>query len=50
VVSGVLAGVVNGRSALDVAGSAEAMARAVRDIGREGVAATAADAERYRRP
>jgi L-alanine-DL-glutamate epimerase-like enolase superfamily enzyme len=44
VVTGVLAGVVTGRGALDVAGSAEAMARAVRNIGREGIAATAISA------
>jgi L-alanine-DL-glutamate epimerase-like enolase superfamily enzyme len=44
VVSGVLAGVVTGRCALDVAGSAEAMTRAVRNIGRGGIAATAISA------
>jgi L-alanine-DL-glutamate epimerase-like enolase superfamily enzyme len=44
VVTGMLAGVVEGRSALDVAGSSEAMARAVRNIGREGIAATAISA------
>jgi L-alanine-DL-glutamate epimerase-like enolase superfamily enzyme len=44
VVSDVLAGVVTGRSAFDVAGAAEAMARAVRNIGRGGIAATAISA------
>jgi L-alanine-DL-glutamate epimerase-like enolase superfamily enzyme len=44
VVTDVLASVVGGRSALDVAGAAEAMARAVRNIGREGIAATAISA------
>jgi L-alanine-DL-glutamate epimerase-like enolase superfamily enzyme len=44
VVADVLAGVVTGRSAFDVAGAAEAMARAVRNIGREGIAATAISA------
>jgi L-alanine-DL-glutamate epimerase-like enolase superfamily enzyme len=44
VVSDVLAGVVVGRSALDVAGANEAMARAVRNIGRGGIAATAISA------
>jgi len=44
VVADVLASVVTGRSALDVAGAAEAMARAVRNIGRGGVAATAISA------
>jgi L-alanine-DL-glutamate epimerase-like enolase superfamily enzyme len=44
VVTDVLASVVVGRSALDVAGAAEAMARAVRNIGRGGVAATAISA------
>jgi L-alanine-DL-glutamate epimerase-like enolase superfamily enzyme len=44
VVAGVLAGVVTGRSAFDVAGAAEAMARAVRNIGRGGIAATAISA------
>ncbi|HEY2443981.1 MAG TPA: enolase C-terminal domain-like protein, partial [Streptosporangiaceae bacterium] len=44
VVTDVLAGVVRGRSALDVAGANEAMARAVRNIGRPGVAATAISA------
>jgi L-alanine-DL-glutamate epimerase-like enolase superfamily enzyme len=44
VVSEMLAGVVRGRSALDVPGLNEAMARAVRNIGRPGVAATAISA------
>jgi L-alanine-DL-glutamate epimerase-like enolase superfamily enzyme len=44
VVADVLASVVVGRSAIDVAGAAEAMARAVRNIGRGGVAATAISA------
>jgi L-alanine-DL-glutamate epimerase-like enolase superfamily enzyme len=44
VVTDVLAGVVTGRSAFDIAGAAEAMARAVRNIGRAGVAATAISA------
>jgi L-alanine-DL-glutamate epimerase-like enolase superfamily enzyme len=44
VVTDVLAGVVVGRSAFDVTGTAEAMARAVRNIGRGGVAATALSA------
>ena len=44
VVTDVLASVVVGRSALDVAGAAEAMTRAVRNIGRGGVAATAISA------
>ncbi len=44
VVADVLAGVVIGRSAFDVAGAAEAMARAVRNIGRGGIAATAISA------
>jgi len=44
VVDDVLAGVVVGRSACDVTGAAEAMARAVRNIGRGGVAATAISA------
>jgi L-alanine-DL-glutamate epimerase-like enolase superfamily enzyme len=39
-----LAGVVCGRDALDVAGANEAMTRAVRNIGRPGVAATAISA------
>ena len=44
VVADQLAPVVVGRGALDVAGAAEAMARAVRNIGRPGVAATAISA------
>jgi L-alanine-DL-glutamate epimerase-like enolase superfamily enzyme len=44
VVADVLAGVVVGRSAFDVTGAAEAMARAVRNIGREGIAAMAISA------
>ena len=44
VIAEVLAGAVVGRSALDVPGAAEAMARAVRNIGRSGVAATAISA------
>ncbi len=44
VITGVLAGVVTGRSALDVPGACEAMIRAVRNIGRPGIAATAISA------
>jgi L-alanine-DL-glutamate epimerase-like enolase superfamily enzyme len=44
VVADVLADVVVGHSALDVPAAAEAMARAVRNIGRPGVAATAISA------
>ena len=44
VIADVLAGVVIGRSALDVPGAAEAMARAVRNIGRPGIVATAISA------
>ncbi|HEV2450434.1 MAG TPA: enolase C-terminal domain-like protein [Streptosporangiaceae bacterium] len=44
VVTQVLAGAVLGRSASDIPGAAEAMARAVRNIGRPGVAATAISA------
>jgi L-alanine-DL-glutamate epimerase-like enolase superfamily enzyme len=44
VIADVLADVVVGRNALDVPGAAEAMARAVRNIGRPGVAATAISA------
>ena len=44
VVTDVLAGSVVGRSALDIAGATEAMSRAVRNIGRGGVAATAISA------
>ncbi len=44
VIADVLAGVVTGRSALDVPGANEAMIRAVRNIGRPGIAATAISA------
>jgi L-alanine-DL-glutamate epimerase-like enolase superfamily enzyme len=44
VITAVLTGAVVGRSALDVPGAAEAMARAVRNIGRPGIAATAISA------
>jgi L-alanine-DL-glutamate epimerase-like enolase superfamily enzyme len=44
VVTDVLAGVVTGRSALDVPAAAEAMARSLRNIGRAGVGATALSA------
>ena len=44
VIADVLAGAVVGRSAMDVSGAAEAMARAVRNIGRPGIAATAISA------
>jgi L-alanine-DL-glutamate epimerase-like enolase superfamily enzyme len=44
VITEVLTDAVVGRSALDVPGAAEAMARAVRNIGRPGVAATAISA------
>jgi L-alanine-DL-glutamate epimerase-like enolase superfamily enzyme len=44
VVADVLAGVVRGRNAFDIPGASEAMARAVRNIGRPGVAATAISA------
>jgi len=44
VIANVLAGVVVGRSALDIPGAAEARARVVRNIGRPGVAATAISA------
>jgi L-alanine-DL-glutamate epimerase-like enolase superfamily enzyme len=44
VVADVLADAVIGRSAMDVPGAAEAMARAVRNIGRPGIAATAISA------
>ena len=44
VIADLLAGAVTGRSAMDVPGAAEAMARAVRNIGRPGVAATAISA------
>ena len=43
-ISEMLTDVVTGRSALDIAGAAEAMARQVRNIGRPGVAATAISA------
>ncbi len=44
VIADVLAGAVVGHSALDVPGAAAAMARAVRNIGRPGIAATAISA------
>jgi L-alanine-DL-glutamate epimerase-like enolase superfamily enzyme len=44
VVTDVLAGAVRGRSAFDIPGASEAMAREVRNIGRPGVAATAISA------
>jgi L-alanine-DL-glutamate epimerase-like enolase superfamily enzyme len=44
VITETLAGAVVGRSALDVPAAAEAMARAVRNIGRPGIAATAISA------
>jgi L-alanine-DL-glutamate epimerase-like enolase superfamily enzyme len=44
VVNGMLAGVVEGREAMDVGGCYEAMCRAVRNVGREGIAATAISA------
>jgi len=44
VVTDMLAGVVLGRNAFDIPGASEAMARAVRNIGRPGVAATAISA------
>jgi L-alanine-DL-glutamate epimerase-like enolase superfamily enzyme len=44
VIADVLAGAVTGRSALDVPGACEAMIRAVRNIGRPGIAATAISA------
>jgi L-alanine-DL-glutamate epimerase-like enolase superfamily enzyme len=44
VVTDVLAGVIRGRDAFDVGGAAEAMTRAVRNLGRGGVAATAISA------
>jgi L-alanine-DL-glutamate epimerase-like enolase superfamily enzyme len=44
VVTDVLAPVVTGRNALDVPGCSEAMSRAVRNIGRPGIAATAISA------
>ena len=44
VIADVLAEAVTGRSAMDVPGAAEAMSRAVRNIGRPGIAATAISA------
>src|SRR3984957_8753855 len=44
VVTGVLGGVIRGRDAFDIPGAAEAMTRAVRNIGRPGIAATAISA------
>jgi L-alanine-DL-glutamate epimerase-like enolase superfamily enzyme len=44
VVTGLLAGVVQGRSAFDIPAAAEAMTRAVRNAGRPGIAATAISA------
>ena len=44
VITGMLSGVVEGCSAMDVPGSQEAMCRAVRNVGREGIAATAISA------
>jgi len=44
VITDMLAEVVTGSSAFDIAGAAEAMARAVRNIGRGGIAATAISA------
>jgi L-alanine-DL-glutamate epimerase-like enolase superfamily enzyme len=44
VVAGMLAGAVEGRDAMDVAGCYEEMCRAVRNVGREGIAATAISA------
>jgi L-alanine-DL-glutamate epimerase-like enolase superfamily enzyme len=44
VIADVLASAVTGRSALDLPGAAEAMARTVRNIGRPGIAATAISA------
>jgi L-alanine-DL-glutamate epimerase-like enolase superfamily enzyme len=44
VITEMLADVVTGRGAFDIAGAAEAMARQVRNIGRPGVAATAISA------
>jgi L-alanine-DL-glutamate epimerase-like enolase superfamily enzyme len=44
VVTGILAPVVTGRSAFDVAGSNEAMVRALRNVGRPGIGATAISA------
>jgi L-alanine-DL-glutamate epimerase-like enolase superfamily enzyme len=44
VITDMLAGVVTGRNALDVPGAGEAMSRAVRNIGRPGIAAMAISA------
>jgi len=44
VIADVLADAVTGRSVMDLPGAAEAMARAVRNIGRPGIAATAISA------
>jgi L-alanine-DL-glutamate epimerase-like enolase superfamily enzyme len=44
VVTGVLAGALAGRRVFDIAGASEAMTRAVRNIGRPGIAATAISA------
>ena len=44
VITGMLAEAVTGRSALDVPGACEAMIRAVRNVGRPGIAATAISA------
>lgn len=44
VVTGILSGVVTGRSALDVAGANEAMSRALRNVGRPGIGAMALSA------
>jgi L-alanine-DL-glutamate epimerase-like enolase superfamily enzyme len=44
VITDVLAGAVTGRSAMDVPAANEAMARAVRNVGRPGIAATAISA------
>jgi L-alanine-DL-glutamate epimerase-like enolase superfamily enzyme len=44
VITDMLADVVTGRSALDVPGATEAMTRAVRNVGRPGIAATAISA------
>jgi L-alanine-DL-glutamate epimerase-like enolase superfamily enzyme len=44
VVTGILSGVVTGRSALDVTGANEAMTRALRNVGRPGIGAMALSA------
>lgn len=44
VVTGILSGVVTGRSALDVPGANEAMTRALRNVGRPGIGAMALSA------